>query len=236
MKAGFPGWLQALAAISVALGIVCALVIIFDELRRPQKMAVMNFVWPLTALFGGVLWLAGYYAWGRAPADHDAEPRELPFAVSVAKAASHCGAGCALGDLIAEWLAFAFPVIAIWFGWHSVFAEKTFAIWIPDFLLAFGLGIVFQYYTITPMRDLTVSEGIFAALKADIASIASWQIGMYGVMALIQFAWFKPVFGQIATVDSVEFWLAMQVAMIAGFGTAFPVNWLLIRAGWKERM
>jgi hypothetical protein len=236
MTAGFPGWLQGLAATSVALGILCALVITFDELRRPQKMVIMNFVWPLTALFGGLLWLAGYYTWGRAPADPEVEPRDLPYAVSVAKAASHCGAGCALGDLVAEWLAFAFPVIAVWFGWHSVFAEKTFAIWIPDFLLAFGLGIVFQYFTIQPMRDLSVGDGILAALKADIASIASWQAGMYGVMALMQFGWFRPTFGQLAAVGSVEFWFAMQVAMIAGFVTALPVNWLLIHAGWKERM
>ncbi|MEO8081682.1 MAG: DUF4396 domain-containing protein [Caldimonas sp.] len=28
----------------------------------------------------------------------------------------------------------------------------------------------------------------------------------------------------------------MQVAMVAGFVTAYPVNWWLIRAGIKERM
>lgn len=236
MSASFPGGLHAVAMASVASGIVCALVIAADEVRRPQKMAIMNVVWPLTALFGSVLWLAGYYAWGRAPADPDAEASDLPFAVMVAKGASHCGAGCMLGDLIAEWLVFAFPAIAVWFGWHTLFDEKMFAVWIPDFLLAFGLGVVFQYFTIKPMRDLSVGGGIVAALKADIASITSWQVGMYGVMALIQLGWFKPAFGGLAPVDSVEFWFAMQLAMIAGFVTAYPVNWLLIRVGWKERM
>ena len=33
-----------------------------------------------------------------------------------------------------------------------------------------------------------------------------------------------------------EFWFAMQLAMLAGFVTSYPVNWLLIRIGWKERM
>ena len=30
--------------------------IALDELRFPQKMAIMNLVWPLTALFGSILW------------------------------------------------------------------------------------------------------------------------------------------------------------------------------------
>jgi len=34
----------------------------------------------------------------------------------------------------------------------------------------------------------------------------------------------------------VEFWGAMQLAMIAGFVTSYPMNWWLIRVGIKERM
>ncbi len=36
--------------------------------------------------------------------------------------------------------------------------------------------------------------------------------------------------------NTPEFWFAMQAAMLAGFCTAYPVNWLLIRAGVKEKM
>ncbi len=36
--------------------------------------------------------------------------------------------------------------------------------------------------------------------------------------------------------DSVEFWFAMQAAMVAGFLTSYPVNWWLVSAGVKERM
>jgi hypothetical protein len=232
----FPAWLHMLAIVSLAVGAVCAITVALDELRRPQKMWIMNLVWPLTALFGSVLWTAGYYRWGRAKAggaDDDSKP---PFAIMVAKGSSHCGAGCTLGDIIAEWAAFAFPTIAVWFGWHSVFAEKTFAVWIPDFILAFGIGIVFQYFTIAPMRGLGLREGIAAAVKADIASISAWQIGMYCLMAAIQFGWFRSAFGGIAPVNSPEFWFAMQLSMLAGFCTSYPVNWLLIRVGWKEEM
>lgn len=233
----FPAGLHLIAALSLVIAAVCAVVIIIDEIRRPQKMWIMNLVWPLTALFGSVLWLAAYFAWGRGPAEHASKDKaKPPFPAMVFKGASHCGAGCTLGDIVVEWLCFAAPMIAVWFGWHSLFTEKSFAVWIPDFLLAFLFGVAFQYFTIKPMRDLSPGQGIVAALKADIASISAWQIGMYGVMALIQFGWFRSAFGGIASVASPEFWFAMQIAMLGGFLTSYPVNWLLIRAGWKEKM
>lgn len=235
--ASFPPGLHALAIASLAIAVTCAVVIALDELRRPQHMGIMNLVWPLTALFGSVLWLAVYYTWGRSSGDHDRDMKQKPpFPVMVLKGASHCGAGCTLGDIVAECLAFSVPAIALWFGWHSLFAEKTFAIWIPDFLLAFLFGIAFQYFTIKPMRDLSVGQGIVQALKADFASITAWQVGMYGMMALIQFGWFRLSFGGLAPVASPEFWFAMQVAMLAGFCTSYPINWGLIRAGVKEKM
>ncbi len=239
----FPWELHLIAFVSLAIAGLCAIIIIFDEFRRPQSMWIMNLVWPLTTLFGSVLWLAAYYAWGRMSGRHDADGQEHssgsekpPFPVRVLKGASHCGAGCTVGDIVVECLVFVAPAVAVWFGWHSIFAEKTFAVWIPDFLLAFLFGIVFQYFSIKPMRDLSPRQGIIAALKADIASIIAWQVGMYAVMALIQFVWLRREFGGIAPVASPEFWFAMQIAMLGGFVTSYPVNWLLIRAGWKEAM
>ncbi len=126
LMASFPHWLHTLAIVSLALAFTCAVVIALDELRRPQKMWIMYLVWPLTALFGSVLWLAAYYRWGRGPADGDFDAQSKPpFAAMVVKGASHCGAGCTLGDIIAEWAAFAVPAIAVWFGYGSLFADKT---------------------------------------------------------------------------------------------------------------
>ena len=66
---------------------------------------------------------------------------------------------------------------------------------------------------------------------------------MYGLMAALQFGWYASVVGwyasvagDIAPVASPEFWFAMQIAMVEGFLTSYPVNWLLIRVGWKEAM
>lgn len=240
----FPAWLNTVCGVSLIAGALCATVLCADVQRRPQKMAIMNIVWPVCALFGSVLTVWLYWRFGRAAAKgtlHSAlaygtPAHKPPIAVQVATATLHCGSGCTLGDVLAEWLAFYFPGIAIAFGWHSLFDEKTYAVWILDFLIAFVLGVAFQYFAITSMRKLAPAQGIVAALKADALSLIAWQIGMYCLMAILQFVLFKHRFGGLAPVDSVEFWAAMQLAMIGGFVSSYPMNWWLLRSGLKEPM
>jgi hypothetical protein len=187
----------------------------------------------VVALFGTVLALAGYFAYGRGGGSDDRKP---PFAVMVGKAACHCGSGCTLGDIAAEWLAFAFPGIAVALGWHTVFADKAHAVWVLDFIFAFLIGIAFQYFTIVPMRKLAPLEGLWAALKADKLSLIAWQVGMYGFMAFAAGYIFREHLGVTLDVDMPAFWFMMQIAMICGFITSYPVNWWLLKAGLKERM
>ena len=86
------------------------------------------------------------------------------------------------------------------------------------------------------MRGLSLLPGIWAAIKADTLSLTAWQIGMYGFMAIAYFAIFRTVFGVELKPNMVEFWFMMQIAMLCGFVTSYPVNWWLIRAGLKEKM
>ncbi len=242
-----PYWLHVLAILSVLLAIGCALVAAVDVARHPQQMWIMNLVWPVTALYASVLGLWAYYRFGRlatrqraqaAMARHEEMPsqRLTPFPAKVGKGTLHCGSGCTLGDICAEWLAFFVPAVATWLGWHWLFGEKMFAVWILDFLFAFGFGIAFQYFTLKPMRDLSVRDGLVAAVKADTLSLAAWQVGMYGFMALAAFWIFRSVLGTRLETASFEFWLMMQIAMLCGFVTAYPVNLWLIRKGLKEAM
>jgi hypothetical protein len=240
-----PTWLHTLSLLSLALGVVLALAVVVDELRRPQMMWIMNVVWPVTVLYGTVFGLWLYLRFGRAsapmakmgaahPAGH--HHAEKPFAARVAISTAHCGSGCTVGDLIAEWLAFFVPAIALWFGYQSLFGEKMFAVWILDYIFAFVVGIMFQYFAIKPMGNLTAGQALVAALKADSISLTAWQIGMYGFMAIAAFAIWRPLFGLRLQVDSVEFWFMMQLAMLCGFLTSYPANWWLVRIGIKEAM
>ena len=114
-----PNWLHTISIAALVLGAICALIIAADECRNPQHMWIMNAVWPLTALFGTVPWLWGYFRYGRLSTEKRLKEKEgrsarrtKPFAAIVAEASSHCGSGCTLGDICAEWLAFALPAVA----------------------------------------------------------------------------------------------------------------------------
>ena len=226
-----PTWLTVVAWVALAVAFASALLIVYDIYGRGyrQKMAVMEAVWPVTALYLGPLaWLA-YRRWGRLSSPKyqqqtGAEP-DYGEPVSVAIGVSHCGAGCTLGDIIGAWLV----VIT---GW-KLFGLALPAEYIADFALAFTLGIAFQYFSIATMRGLGLRDGIKAALKADTLSLTAFEVGLFGWMAVMQLVLFT---SPHLTPDHAAYWFLMQVGMTLGFLTAYPVNVWLIRRGIKEAM
>ena len=230
-----PSWLEPLAWLSLVIAFVCAATIAVDIANgHRQKMWIMNLVWPITALYAGPLALLAYFRVGRLSTKHRVEAAKArgdtpdaqrkAFWQSTALAATHCGSGCTLGDLVAETALLLIPL--------TLFGHKIFAAWVVDFILAFLIGIAFQYFTLKPMRDIGPGKALVAALKADTLSLSAWQIGMYGWMAIATFA----IFGHELDKTGPIFWFMMQVAMLAGFVTAYPVNWWLLRTGIKEVM
>ncbi len=237
--ADFPTALTVACVALLAVAIACALFVAVDLVRRPQQMGVMNAVWPLTMLFGSVVWLLYYLRVGRAPrrgVHEDAHGHGHGRWASVATGTSHCGAGCAVGDLVGEFTLVAVPALGAVVGLGTLYQDRMFASWIIDFVIAFVVGILFQYFSIAPMRGLSLRDGLVAALKADTLSITAWQVGMYGLMAIGQFLVLPALLGGRAAVLTPEFWVLMQLAMAAGFVCSYPVNWWLVRRGIKEPM
>jgi hypothetical protein len=224
-----PFWLHALSIFALLVGAACAAGIAVHETRHPSHMWIMTIVWPVVALFAGPL---AIWAYSRSHKKHT-----RLSVISVIDVSFHCGAGCTLGDILAEAIAFSRPALLVWFGWHSVFAGRMYATWAMDFVFAFVLGIAFQFFTIAPMRDdIGAGRALVLALKADTLSLVAWQIGMYGFMALAQFVWFGPGYGVMLQTNTPEFWFVMQLAMLTGLLTALPVNAWLLKAGIKEPM
>jgi NADH:ubiquinone oxidoreductase subunit 5 (subunit L)/multisubunit Na+/H+ antiporter MnhA subunit len=81
-------------------------------------------------------------------------------------------------------------------------------------------------------RDLGKLEGIWQAIKVDTLSIVAFQLGLFGWMALSHFVLWQPPL----PVDTSVHWFMMQIGMIVGFFTAWPVNRRLVRSGIKEKM
>jgi hypothetical protein len=226
-----PTWLTALAWFALAVGFASAAWIAFDIYGRGyrQHMAIMEAVWPVTGLYFGPAAVAAYRAWGR-PASRrwrreHGDPPPKPGYASTALDVSHCGAGCTLGDIIAEFATFGLGA--------SVAGLALGAEYIADYLAAVILGIFFQYFAIAPMRGLGLRKGLIEAAKADVASLTAFEVGLFGWMALMTFAFFP---APHLTPDSPVYWFLMQVGMIAGFLTSWPVNAWLVRAGIKEAM
>ena len=241
----FPEWLQIVAVISLVTAGISAVIIIIDLFTAPpQHMWIMNLVWPITALYLGPLAVLIYFLWGRSKGhgghehqqhhehdqhheheqqhQHEQQPAKKPFWSTCIVATTHCGSGCVLGDIIAEWGLFLFPM--------TLFGSRLLAGWTADYILAYLIGIAFQYFTLRPMQHLSARETLVKALKADTVSITFWQIGMYGWMAITKFL----IFGHEPSPLSPVFWFMMQLAMWLGFVTSFPSNAWLLKRGIKE--
>lgn len=230
-----PEWIIIVSKISLIISYICTLVILFDiSSGHFQRMRIMNIVWPVTTLYSGPVGLWFYFKVARLsqkenPHIHPTSSRKLdhsdrPFWQIAAVSTTHCGAGCALGDLFAEWIFLLFP--------FAVFGYKIFGGWTLDYAFAFLFGIAFQYFNIKPMHNLGMRKAFIAAIKSDFFSLTAWQIGMYGWMAIVLFGVFR---GDLPRTGPV-FWFMMQIAMIFGFSTSYPVNRWLIKKGIKEKM
>jgi Domain of unknown function (DUF4396) len=208
-----PAWLQALAVASLILGFASAVVIDVDLLRWPQPMAIMNAVWPITALYFGPVAVLWYWTLNRP---------KRPFRQTIIVEATHCGAGCTLGDVIAE---FAIYVTGFSIGGSGLLTE-----YVGDFVLAYAFGVVFQYFAIAPMRGLSLLPGLWAAIQADTVSLIAFEIGLFAWMAVMKHLPFH------LTPAEPAYWFLMQIGMVIGFATSYPANWFLVRKGIKEPM
>jgi hypothetical protein len=176
-----PGWLTAISWASLSIGLLSAALVLADIylLGYREHMKIMEAVWPLTALYAGPVAVAAYIRWGRPMSHKWMKARGhgmpgKPFWAGTAVSATHCGAGCALGDLIAEWIVFA---AGLQLAGLALPAEYLF-----DYVLALSWGILFQYFVITPMRRLAVGEGLKLAAKVDFLALSTFEIGLFGWM------------------------------------------------------
>jgi len=136
----------------------------------------MEVVWSVTALYLGPAAVAAYRAWSRPQTqrwrDQYGDPPDKPGYATTATGVSHCGAGCTLGDLVAEFTVFGLGA--------TVAGTVLLAEYLGDYILALALGIGFQYLAIAPMRGLSLRKGLIEAAKADVLSLTAFEVGLFG--------------------------------------------------------
>ena len=225
-------------------------------------MGVMNFVFPITALYFGPLAVALYWRWGRAAAPAGVASMSMSRA-AVAQAAVSPAAGASAGGSMPMhgspapaderarpwWVTMAIEVshcgagctlgdliseFAI-FGLGLTIAGVTLgAEYAGDYVFAVAFGIIFQYFAIAPMRGLGLKDDLIAAAKADVISLTAFEVGLFGWMAIMAFVLFPAPHHLMPS--SAAYWLLMQVGMMIGYLTSWPANVWLVRRGIKVPM
>ncbi|WP_302980491.1 DUF4396 domain-containing protein [Bilophila wadsworthia] len=236
-------WLDLIAETYIGICVLCCLFIISKQQRRPAPMMrVMLLVWPIITLWAGPLGIWAYETSNRRMPSHDGDGgarhgmsdmhMEMPMQPmhshtphwkSVMTGTLHCGAGCTLADLTGPFLFRMAPFV--------LFGSSLYGEWAVDYVLALIIGVFFQYAGLASMSHDRGLSLWFRAFKVDFLSLTAWQVGMYGWMAIAVFLLVGPM-----SPDQPVFWLMMQISMICGFITAYPMNWWLIRIGIKSAM
>ncbi len=237
-----PLWLDVLAYVYIVSAAICSLIIIYDIFVRGhrQMMPIMDYVWPITAMYLNAFGLWAYWDMGRPDSmqmkgmqmtsEHMQHMSHMhsakPFWKSIFVSATHCGAGCEIGDFVGEWAVFLIiPVI---------FGSLLYTEYAVDFVLAYALGIFFQY---VPIRQATPSlppsRALSHAIKADSLSLIAFEVGLFGWMAFFNLVLFNH---GVINPSMAVYWFMMQIGMLLGHFTSYPANWLLVKWGIKAGM
>jgi Domain of unknown function (DUF4396) len=167
-----PHWFELVAWAALAVGFASALVIGADIalLGNRQHMAIMNVVFPLTALYMGPVAVWAYFTRGRrmshrqmhmheAVMTNDLERRDSWWQVSLSD--SHCGAGCVLGDICGEWLVWAS-------GWMAL---APYVLWDPPIdssshWFVMQIGMTLGFLTSWPVNRWLLTNGVKEPMMA----------------------------------------------------------------------
>jgi len=223
------GW-AAIAAAAVSAGWTGFHVVVR---RRRQHMRIMEVVWPRhcpllllrAARHMGIPTLrpAGEHRLVRRAPERArlAQPKWAGIATDV----SHCGAGCTLGDLIAEWCVFGIGA--------TIAGLALLPEYIGDYLAALTLGIFFRYFAIAPMRGPRAAQWPRRGGQGGHVvthRLRDRPLRLDGACQQVLFP------HPHLSVDSSAYWSLMQIGMVFGFVTSWPANVWLIRKGIEEPM
>ncbi|MFP2900472.1 DUF4396 domain-containing protein, partial [Corallococcus sp. 4LFB] len=210
-----------------AVGLLGAGWVVHDTRRvNTQVKPVMKWAWPLIVLFLSVFGLAVYLWSSRPPAAgarqghaardaYDAYAETMPRRVM--GSVIHCVAGDGLGIITA--------MVAARLLGLSFWQEFWF-----EYAVGFAFGwFIFQYKAMRGMADSAL-QALWMGGRAEFFSMMTVMAGMGAVMA-----WVTPlVVGQQPRPDTWAFWGFAMLGLLVGFVATYPMNWALVRLGWKH--
>jgi hypothetical protein len=220
MSPDFPAWLTPVSWFFVALGVISALILaneIFGR-RRHQQKGAMSIVWPIAGLFLGPVAIWAHNRWGGS-GDAAAVPSQTPHPQELAgktiAASTPGGAAATVGHFIGVPLVIA--------SGATIAGTNLWVMIIVIALLAIGMLFVFEYFFASAARRSDGKRKAGLALLSATFTVVAFDVGMGGWMLLMHFGNFMPA------PNDVRFFFLMQLGLVLGLVTAFPMVRQLLR-------
>ena len=143
-------------------------------------------------------------------------PQQAVFSPGLAASATlHCLTGCVIGESIGL-------LIGVALGWPPV-AIALFAT-----ALAFISGFTLTLIPLTLRQGMAVGAAFKLVWLGETVSIGTMEIAMNAADYLLG--------GMTAgSIFTAQFWIAMAVAVVAGYAAGYPVNYFMLKRGSKEK-
>ncbi|MCD2191538.1 DUF4396 domain-containing protein [Actinomycetospora soli] len=214
MGANLPAWVGPLAWTYVVLSIVSAVIITVDIVvrGRGRTSRAMAVVWPITALYLGPFALPAYVRYGRATASATTGRDGT--------ATLHLGLPGGAASVVAHLI--GVPLVLVT-GW-TIAGLDMWAMIAVIAVLALGLLFLFEYTSRAAVGAL--GRGRNTLLRAGavaLATIVAFDLGMVGWMVVLHLGALMP------PADDVSFVFLMQIGVVIGLATAFPLISALAR-------
>jgi hypothetical protein len=201
--------------------ILTALAFIFVaiDIRSTPESSVMKWAFVLLTAYTGPLGAFLYVLGCREPLPGMHEAYTAARWRQVLGSTMHCvagdGVGILAGTVLASYLALSRPAdIAL------------------EYVLGFGFGwTIFQALFMWEMVGGSYATSLKKTFLAEFLSMNALMAAMLPVAALERLA-----LGTMPTPRMPEFWFIMSMALLAGFISAYPMNWWLVARGLKHGM
>jgi len=213
-----------------AVGALGALWVIYDlRVNNTVVKKAIGWGWPIIVFFFSVIGLVLYFLTARAPgiakikSQEEKQRRHNQYEENMLRrvngAVIHCVAGDGFGIMTGMVIARA--------GNFSFWQEFWF-----EYLVGYVIGwFIFQRQSMTMMTDKLVKQ-LAMAFRAEFFSMLTVMAGMGAVMTyvtpLVVTAQPKPL--------TSAFWGFGMLGLMVGYVMTFPMNWMMIKIGWKHGM
>ncbi|MHA7276139.1 DUF4396 domain-containing protein [Arthrobacter sp. Hz1] len=214
METVIPGWLTPVSWLFVALGVISAALVLYDIYGRGNRQpnAAMGIVWPISALYLGPFGLWAYNRWGKTRSSTPEGPAaqsEKDLHGKALTGSTPGGAAATVGHFIGVPLVVASGL--------TIAGTNLWVLIIVIALLAIALLFVYEYFFASRAGRSSAGKNAGVALVTAAITVLAFDIGMGGWMLLMHFGNFMP-----APTD-INFFFLMQIGLVLGFLTAYPV-------------